>query len=777
VTAATASMAARPAPVRGAALLPAAALLDAAAVVVLVAIAALGFQPLYGGIVFVLPALGGLLVGSAAPLAGRLLRAPLVTTIALGIGGYFLFGSAFAMPAQALFGVVPTAETLTGLVRGAVFGWSDAVTLTTPLEAPPYVGVVAYAACWAAALIGGSVVAHWAPKPGTDSPVRRAVAVTPPLALLIGTILLGTHHVFLGGVRGVAFTAVALTWVCWRQTRAEASVSSAAAGSRRRVIGSAVVVLGALVVGGLVGGLVQPAAAGRFVARDEIVPPFNPLDYPSPLAGFRKYVNDENKDVLFTESGLAKGSYVRLATMDNWDGIVWSVAADSATATGSGAFRLLGRDLPEPKLFTPGDTAKATFTIKDYTGVWLPGGSYPTSLQFAGSSAEATAQNVRVNSETGTVALTTGVTKGLTYTEDVTELKVPDDKALAAIPPASVDQPDLQNVPDLVTSAATQYAGSATTAIQKLDNLSRSLQDLGYLSHGRPGDPVPARAGEGADRMNQLLQQSPMVGDEEQYTTAFALMADKLGFPSRVVLGAKVPAAGGTVDITGNDVTAWVEVAFQGVGWVPFFPTPTQTDAPKEQTVQPEIVPQPQVRQPPRDHLKDDQLLTPVQTENQHKKKSPHLGFTVPVWAWWSGGSLLALAAIVFLPLLVVWLLRRRRRARRMRGPGDRQAAGAWAELRSSLAELGLAAPGGAETRKQLAAHYEVAGATAGVQVPEGALAPLARDVDRAVFSADEVAEEHSASLWAAMDGIIEHARAGLTWLQRRRSGYRFSRQ
>jgi len=667
-------------------------------------------------------------------------------------------------------------------VRGAVFGWSDAVTLSIPLQAPAYIGVVAYVACWAAALIGGMVVAHWAPRAGRDSVARRAVAAAAPLALLITTIVLGTHQIFLGGVRGVLFTGIALVWVCWRQTAGSASVAPsgavAAAVSRRRLIGTGVVALGALVVGGLVGGLVQPASAARFVVRDEIVPPFDPLDYPSPLAGFRKYVNDDEKTVLFTEDGLPKGSSVRLATMDAWDGVVWNVASDRNTATGSGAFRLLGRDIPKPSGFAAGTTSHVTFTIKDYTGVWLPGGSYPTKLVFPAADRDGVAQDVRVDSETGTIAVTTGVTSGLSYEMDVTAPKTPSKAALAAAPPAAgVALPDRQNVPDVVTSTANQWTAGQTTAYGKLQAIAKGLQN-GYLSHGRASDAVPARAGEGADRVVDLLSQEPMNGDQEQYTTAFALMAGQLGYPTRVVLGAEVPADGGPVDITGADVTAWDEVALDGVGWVRFDPTPVNTNAPKDQTVKPQIVPQPQVRQPPRDHLKDDQLLTPVLTQDQHKKKQQHheAGFHVPVWAYWAAGSLLLLAAIVFLPLLIVLLLKRRRRAKRMSGPGDRSAAGAWAELRSTLAELGVAVPAGVATRKQLVARYTAAGASAGVAVPAASLAPLAQQVDHAVFSADELGPEHTAALWAAVDGITGQARSGLSWIKRRLADYRYSR-
>ena len=752
-------------------------LAETGVVAVLTALAALGFQPLYGGAVFALPVFGGLIVGLCAILLGRRLNQPLVTTVVIAIAAYFALGSAIAMPDVATFHVLPNLESLDGLVRGAVFGWSDAVTLTVPLQAPPYIPVLAYFASWACAVISTAIVAYWPERPGGGATLPRTLATAAPLALLIGTIILGPHLTFLAGARGVLFTSVALVWICWRSaTDAAANVAASTAFTRRKLTGVATVVLGALLAGGLIGSVVQPAVAERLVARDEIVPPFDPLDYPSPLAGFRKYVNDEMKTTLFTEQGLPGGSYLRIATMDSWNGVVWDVARDTGTASGSGAFRLLGRDLPEPKLFTPGATGAATITLKGYQGVWLPNASYPTKLSIAGPDASKLSQEVRVNSETGTIALTSGAKSGLSYRVGVTDLKVPDDKALAAVPAASVDPPPMAAVPDVVASTAKQYAGGATSALQTLQNLQKSLVNQGYLSHGRASDPVPSRAGEGADRIEQLLTQTPMVGDQEQYVTAFALMAHSLGYPVRVVLGAKVPKKrAGTVPITGNDVTAWDEVAFDGVGWVPFFPTPTKTDAPKEQTVKPKVIPQPQVRQPPRDHPKDDQLLTPVQTKDQDRKKK-HDGFRIPVWAYLAGAGLLLLLAIVFLPLLVVWLLRARRRRRRSAGSPDRRAAGAWAELASGFRELGLDRPGHAATRSQLVRHYESAGPESGLAVPDGVLGPLARRVDHAVFSAGQLADDAADALWQDVDAVLRHARSGMTWVRRRLSDYRYSR-
>ena len=132
-------------------------------------------------------------------------------------------------------------------------------------------------------------------------------------------------------------------------------------------------------------------------------------------------------------------------------------------------------------------------------------------------------------------------------------------------------------------------------------------------------------AGHGADRMEALFSGSVMVGDAEQYASAMALMARSLGYPARVVMGFAPTvtrrSGGGTpVKVTGHDVTAWVEVPFQGVGWIPFLPTPTQTDVPQDQVPKPQTEPQPQVRQPPRSQNDENDLVTNV-SDRQHRQE------------------------------------------------------------------------------------------------------------------------------------------------------------
>jgi len=124
-------------------------------------------------------------------------------------------------------------------------------------------------------------------------------------------------------------------------------------------------------------------------------------------------------------------------------------------------------------------------------------------------------------------------------------------------------------------------AGAGTDSITAVHNIQSTLSTKGFFSHGLVGE-AASRSGHTAERIAALLSTDQMVGDDEQYAVAMALMARQLGIPARVVMGF-YPAnakATGTVSITGDDVHAWVEVDFAGAGWVSFDPTP-----PKNQTV------------------------------------------------------------------------------------------------------------------------------------------------------------------------------------------------
>jgi len=280
------------------------------------------------------------------------------------------------------------------------------------------------------------------------------------------------------------------------------------------------------------------------------------------------------------------------------------------------------------------------------------------------------------------------------------------------------------------------------------------------LSHGRASDSVPSRAGHGADRINELFTRNQMIGDQEQYASAFALMARSFGYPARVVMGfaPEITEGAASVDVTGDDVTAWVEVAFEGVGWVAFNPTPDETDIPQDQVPKPQSEPQPQVRQPPRAEKDDEDLLSPVELE-ETDKDDKDLGWVLPGWAIAVGLSILIPAAIVLIPMLIIGILKARRAARRRRaGAGHDQVAGAWQELTDQYSELGYKVPT-RTTRLRIADALESQVETA----EPGSLRTLASATDRAVFSGAEVDAEESERVWTEASAAVAIAKQALS--------------
>jgi len=745
---------------------------DTAVLVALSALALLGFQAAFSGTAFLVAGIGGLLVGAATAIAAAVLRLNVIATVLVAVVAYFLLGTPFAVPSQAVAGVLPSLAAFASLAVGAVFGWADTVTLQTPIGAPVYIAVVPYAACFVVTVVAVSLAVRW--LPGVSRAAwRLGLLLIGPVLLYVAGILTGTDAPVLAALRGIAFAVIALVWIAWRPARQNADAAAADSDGRRRLrtrklAGTAVLVAGAIVIGGGAAAVTSPTAEQRFVLREEIEPPFDPLQFPSPLSGFREYSKLQREDALFTVEGLLPGDRVRLATMDTFSGKLWNVTGPETQTDGSGSFALVGRSLPRQR-FVTAERRDLTFRIEGYDDVWVPSIGYPTRLDFTEGDAVAATDELRYNAATGTSVLTTGLSAGDAYrvSADVQRVLTPEQLAEAA--PAAVALPPVIDNPDITTSKAQEFAGGATAPADQLEAIRLTLAERGFLSHGLASDTVPSRAGHGADRIDDLLSRNQMIGDEEQYASAFALMATTFGYPARVVMGfAPEVAEGVPAEVTGRDVTAWAEVAFDGVGWVAYDPTPEETDIPQDQTPRPQIEPQPQVRQPPRAESEPEDLLTPVELDEEDTDDEDR--FVIPGWVLVFGIGLIVLAAIVFLPLLIVGALKARRmRRRREAATGDQQAAGAWDELLDRYAELGYAVPGRV-TRPMVAASLQQ-------QVAEPTrLGWVADSTDAAVFSGADVAPERTDGIWDEAIAAVEVARGAVTRGRRLLSRYRLRR-
>jgi len=712
---------------------------------------------------WLLAGVGGLAVGTLAALVARRLRLGAVPTLLLAIAGYALAGSALAVPGQALFGVIPTGESLASLVVGAVWGWNDLLTLAAPVDLPDYVTVVPYVSAWLVGLVGTTLAARWLPS-GPRATWRAAILLIGPVLLYLASVLLGTEEPFLPGVRGVLFAAVTLVWLGWRRGAAE-TVQVASGGTLRRRVTGTVALVGAAVVLGAVSGAAIVPPPDRFVLRERIEPPYEPLDFASPLAGFREYSKLLDDEPLFTVTGLEPGQRLRLATMDAYDGRLWTVAGARISTSGSGSFALVGRELPDPPLLTPAGEQSVRIEIVDYTDVWIPGVGYARALMLPEASRDEL-RGLRYNAATGSAVLTSGLTEGdvILSTAVVQDTDLADDD-LVDVPVARVELAPVTVIPDIVAAKALEFAGDAASPIEQLRAIEQTLQSTGYFSRGTASDTAPSLAGHGADRISDLFAGTVMVGDEEQYASAFALMARSLGYPARVVLGfAPDVDDGDVVTVTGHDVTAWVEVAFEGIGWIPFSPTPDQTDVPQDQNPKPQTQPQPQVRQPPRSLSELDDLVAAVEIDDGDSDADG--GFSIPAWLVATAVAVVVPGLLVFGPVVVIGLIKsaRTRRRRHAREPHE-AVRGAWDELVDRYGELGLRVPVRATRRR-------TARVLAG-QIAVTGLEPAADRADAAVFGDASVAASTVATAWHDTDSLVRAARDSVPVRTRLLSRYR----
>lgn len=602
-------------------------------------------------------------------------------------------------------------------------------------------------------------------------PSRAVWAGIIPLAGYGLATLLGWRTAFVSGRISIAIVVALLVWAAWWSGSFQP----------RRVV--ALVVTGAVVLGaGVSIAPVLTQNAPRFVLRDELAPPFDPRDFPSPLSAYRTYVKDYKDTELFTVSGLPAGTPVRLAVMDDFDGVVWNVSG-AHDSEGSGAFRRIGDQL-QPQ--TRGIEREVTFAIHDLPGPWMPTVGWLEEMRFTSAVAPGQRSEVRYNDATGTALLPQGMATGTAYEVTAVVPRDPKDEDLTSAKAGGVSLPQPKNVPDAVITAASDATREASSPIGIARALEQHLHQQGWFSNGQTaaGD-YPSLAGHGASRLISLFTSDLMVGNDEQYASAMALMGRSAGLPTRVVMGF-IPEFDewqentilDDVTIRGEDVHAWVEVEFASVGWVPFFPTPPESKTPAEDTPQDTHESQPQNLQPP---LPPPDEVTPPDNDTERPQtedtteEQPESG---NYWVWVAvGGGVGLIALIWLLPLLIIVVLKRRRRARRrkQRHPVD-QITGGWDELVDVTFDLAGNAGVAREkvTRAEFAA--DLAQATTTLATPgkaprlQGDVHGLAQGADYAVFGPDVVSPQDARHYWGEVDRVTSRLRRSVPAKRRRKS-------
>ncbi|MDT0156119.1 transglutaminaseTgpA domain-containing protein [Microbacterium sp. ARD32] len=718
-------------------------ILDLSATAVLLLVALIGFWPSFAGPSFLVAAVGGMLLGLAIAAVCALKRWGILIVAGFTIAAYFLFGGALALPGTTLIGVVPTLETLQGLALGAVTAWKQLLTTVAPVSpADGHLVVVLIVA-----LVASATTASLALR------LRQVWwALIPAASALLLVIGLGVPDPAFPLTQGVIFAAVAVVWMSlrtwWAPQSSAVDVSEIDPGraahmrTRRMLSGVAVLAVAGLAGAGL-GAIAQPGEP-RHVFRDAIVPPFNIRDYPSPLQAFRKNVRDEADKTLFTVTGLPEGARVRLAAMDDWDGIVYNVT-DGGPGTSS-AFSPLRSNMAAG---ADGQKATLRFDIGDYSGVWVPGTQGEDQITFEGSRAERLRRSGYHNTATGTTVVTEGLQKGDTYTVDAVLPKIPTDEELGDTAIVKMKLPELHNVPEELSTLAAETVTEAKTPIGQVRALQTYLSKNGFFSHGLGSQAHLSRAGHTAERIATLVGGEQMIGDDEQYAVTMALMAREIGIPARVVMGyyPKKESDSGVFKATGDDVHAWVEVNFTGYGWLPFDPTPPEDQEPQDQNTKPRVDPKPQVLQPPPPPQEPVDLPPTVPDDRKPEDDAPNILGIIGVILAIGGISLLTLL-ILSSPFIVIgaWKASRRRARRNAQRTADR-ISGGWDELTDRAIDYGARlSPGG--TRFE-----EAATVSAALSLP--AATTLADRADDQVFGPDDPSQGDVDAFWAEVDSLV----------------------
>lgn len=776
-------------------------------------LAAVAAWPVYGSPRMLVVALAGLVAGLGIAVVARLLRLHgflgALLVLLMAIVAYALLivpvavPSALGGPARILAGVRD------GFV-GIVVGWKQLLTLALPLGEYQAVLVPFFVVVFVGTLVGGLLVVP--DRPSSPLAVAAGLGMTlfgivfgssqlsEPLHL--GPIVVPAPRELLVGVGGLV---AAIGWLLLRSRSARRlALQRATAGTvQRSGLSGWVAVRRRVLAGGLIaaalvaGAAVAPAAAqftDRSALRDRVEPELAVRQAPSPLSSYRAaFTSDRIEEPWFTIEGDPAGvERVRIATLDEFDGEMFQVAADPDDPD------TRFTRLPRAAVRGPGDAA-LELTVEDgYSGLWVPA---PLGLvaapAFHGSRANALEDGYHRSAD-GSTSISIAPLPGSSGSSDPERgVQSGDRYSLVASPDevrgldalgAPAAQPGLDEEAYPALADWVELQGQSRSA-EGFAELVDRLRARGYLSHsasdgedaagwiGRMGPGytfLPSYSGHSVARVEalftQLADQQRLAGDEasdaalvagigddEQFAAATALMARYLGYESRVVLGFRLATADEVDGVercerscTGGALAAWVEVRSQNGEWATVDVTPQHEVAPSliqegEQLPQHPTSPD----RPDTDTLEPP----PAQSDASDSAAAPpedgglDLGALFATLRWVGLG--LAAVLCLLLPWIVLLVVKAMRRHRR-HGATEPEVriVGAWDELIDRYADQGL-------LKGESASRSDTARA-----VGRPAATELAALVDRAVFAGDPPTADDADAAWAIVDAERSALRA-----------------
>jgi hypothetical protein len=614
-------------------------------------------------------------VGRGRPVPDRLAG---LGVVAVPLGQLALLAclfSALYAPSSALFGILPTSESLADVAAVLADGAAEVQEQAPP--ALPLTGLVALTTLLVAFV----------------AVVVDLIAVAGRQAAVAGLGLLVLYCVPVGTISGgIGFTAVAapaaglalLLWTDQHGRRASRGRAARTGGLRPSTGTVAAVRIGAtaLVTGLVVGAIVPTLAEGSLAtglgggaggstgtSLDPVAELRGQLTLPEPIGLFEMRTSVDDP------------SYLRAVVLDQYDAEAgWTMSNLAGETSISDSDELY----PPP----PGQSTRSVrveIQALEHNDRFLPVPLFPMSVRMDDDSDN----NWRFDPATGTIYGRDVTTGGSRYEVDASEPR-PSPALLRGaedLPPGNEIQDRFTALPPLdptVIDLVTQLTGDATGPYERV----RAILD--YLTDRANGFiySLATAPGTSGDDLVDFLQLKR--GYCEQYAGAMAALVRAAGVPARVALG-YTPGSerdDGSRFITSDDAHAWVEVYFDGLGWVPFDPTPIGVDRSVDLPWSPRVG-------DPAGSETDPGNPEPTAAPLPNAPREDRAGDAVPTFTPGTGtsaawgrvalvaGAVLLVAALVALPAGARAWQRRRRLA-------DGRAGALWDELTATALDVGL---------------------------------------------------------------------------------------
>ena len=261
-------------------------------------------------------------------------------------------------------------------------------------------------------------------------------------------------------------------------------------------------------------------------------------------SGFRRYLRDDRTDSVMLEvTGLPAGARIRIAALDSYDGVVYAVGSPTVDSASGHVRAPAVRDRP---LARRGGAGR---TVRDDRRLLRGLGADRRSPLGRGVPGQ---RGVRAR---GRLRLQRDERHRRRPARAPRRRQLPAERG----PPGSADArraggrragigggpADRARFPTTSPRPSTATSAGSTAGRERVSwpRSTRSRAE-GFISHGLADDEPESRSGHSLDRIAELFSGSRMIGDAEQYAVAAALMADRLGFPARVVVGLRTGGGG-----------------------------------------------------------------------------------------------------------------------------------------------------------------------------------------------------------------------------------------